>query len=80
MVQTEAKDGASHLYEATNVTCTNGGSTGYTVRVLPKHQDQVSMQRSGLVAWAQYADSPDVPKEAKEIQPESSKTASGSSV
>ena len=53
MVLAEAVDGTSHLYEATNVTCTNSGSAGYTVRVLPKHQDQVSMQRSGLVAWAQ---------------------------
>ena len=53
MVLAEVEDGASHLYEATNVTCTNSGSAGYTVRVLPKHQDQVSMQRSGLVAWAQ---------------------------
>ncbi|MDE2770943.1 MAG: alpha-glucan family phosphorylase [Bacteroidota bacterium] len=53
MVLTEVKDGTSHLYEATNVTCTNSGSAGYTVRVLPKHKDQVSMQRSGLVAWAQ---------------------------
>ena len=53
MVLAEAGDGTSHLYEATNVTCTNSGSAGYTVRVLPKHQDQVSMQHSGLVAWAQ---------------------------
>ncbi|MYF41572.1 MAG: glycosyltransferase family 1 protein [Rhodothermaceae bacterium] len=53
MILAEVGDGTSHLYEATNVTCTNSGSAGYTVRVLPKHQDQVSMQRSGLVAWAQ---------------------------
>ena len=53
MVLTEAKDRTSHLYEATNVTCANGGSTGYTVRVLPKHQDQASTQHSGLVTWAQ---------------------------
>lgn len=53
MVLAEAGNGTSHLYEATNVTCTNSGSAGYTVRVLPKHQDQVSMQHSGLVAWAQ---------------------------
>ncbi|MYI84051.1 MAG: glycosyltransferase family 1 protein, partial [Rhodothermaceae bacterium] len=53
MVLAEVEDGTSHLYEATNVTCTSSGSAGYTVRVLPKHQDQVSMQRSGLVAWAQ---------------------------
>ena len=53
MILTEAGDGTPHLYEATNVTCTNSGSAGYTVRVLPKHQDQVSIQRSGFVAWAQ---------------------------
>lgn len=53
MVLAEVEDGTSHLYEATNVTCTSSGSAGYTVRVLPKHQDQVSMQHSGLVAWAQ---------------------------
>jgi len=52
MVLVEVEDETSHLYEATNVTCMNSGSAGYTVRVLPKHQDQVSMQRSGLVAWA----------------------------
>ena len=40
---TEVEDGTSHLYEATNVTCTNNGLAGYTIRVLPKHQDQVSM-------------------------------------
>ena len=53
MVLAEAVDGTSHLFEAQDVTCTNSGSAGYTVRVLPKHQEQVSMQRSGLVAWAQ---------------------------
>ncbi len=53
MALVEIGDGAPHLYEAADVTCTNSGSAGYTVRVLPKHRDQVSMQCSGLVAWAQ---------------------------
>ncbi len=40
-------------YEANNVTCTQSGTVGYTVRVRPKRGDQPLLQCSNLMTWAQ---------------------------
>jgi len=39
-----------YIYEAT-VTCRSSGFHGYTVRVLPNHEDLGMPQRASLVAW-----------------------------
>ncbi len=52
LTKTSQKE-SQHLYEAKNVTCTESGSVGYTVRVLPKRGRQTPLQSSSLMTWAQ---------------------------
>ena len=52
LVKTNQKN-TPYLYEAKNVVCTKSGSVGYTVRVLPKREDQPLLQSSRLMTWAQ---------------------------
>lgn len=52
MVKAE-KNCAHYLYQAKDVTCGQSGSVGYTVRVLPKRNDQSLLQSSSLMTWAQ---------------------------
>ena len=47
------KNGPS-VYRAHTVTCTGSGMYGYTVRVLPQHQDLVTPFLPGLITWAQF--------------------------
>jgi glycogen phosphorylase len=41
-----------HLFEAPRVPCCCSGLQGYTVRILPRHQDLASPFVPGLTAWA----------------------------
>jgi hypothetical protein len=39
-------------FVAEAVPCTRSGLQGYTVRVMPSHQDVLLPQQCGLVTWA----------------------------
>ncbi|MEA1997003.1 MAG: alpha-glucan family phosphorylase, partial [Gemmatimonadota bacterium] len=39
-----------HLFEC-SIACTNSGQHGFTVRVLPKHEDMVYPYELGLISW-----------------------------
>ena len=45
-------EGARHLYEAKEVSCRASGLHGYTVRVLPRHEDLVTPFLPGCIVWA----------------------------
>lgn len=47
------QNGTPFQYRATDVTCSESGSVGYTVRVLPKRGNQGLLQCSHLMTWAQ---------------------------
>ncbi len=46
------QEGETHVFEASHGPCTDSGLMGYTVRVLPYHQDLTSPFLPGYVTWA----------------------------
>jgi starch phosphorylase len=42
----------SHIYRASDVSCSRSGVHGLTVRVLPRHPDLTQSFLPGLIAWA----------------------------
>jgi starch phosphorylase len=45
--------GGCWIYEAAKVACSRSGLHGFTVRVLPYHQDLTVPFLPGLIAWAE---------------------------
>jgi glycogen phosphorylase len=55
----DAVDDGAYSYRATGACCTGSGVHGYTVRVLPQHDETGVVFLPGLIAWAQPEAAPE---------------------
>jgi len=47
-----SKEGSVYLYENADVTCKESGMHGFTIRILPHHEDLATPFIPGLITWA----------------------------